>query len=251
MSAILETRGVRISFGGFIALDGIDLAIAASGLTAIIGPNGAGKSTFFNILSGSLAPTSGQVIYSGRDITGMPQHRFAKLGIAKSYQISSIFPQLTILENVRLAVQAVRPNADFWSPRSARGSDEAKARLTLERVGLHERTNRLAAEVSHGEQRALEIAIALAAEPRVLLLDEPTAGMSPEETATMTVLIRRLADERTVVLVEHKMKVIMSISDDVIVFHHGKILAHGTPDEVRRDDEVRRVYLGRSAPVPQ
>lgn len=250
MSALIETRGIVKSFGGFVALDGIDLAIAAGGLTAIIGPNGAGKSTFFNILCGSIAPTSGRIVYDGRDITGLPQHRFAKIGIAKSFQISSIFPQLPVLENIRLAIAALRPNTDFWSPRSARRADESRAREILSRVSLEGRSESYAAAISHGEQRALEIAIALASEPRVLLLDEPTAGMSPEETVAMTHLIRGLADERTVVLVEHKMKLIMGISDDVVVFHHGKILAHGTPATVRADAEVKRVYLGRSASVP-
>lgn len=247
MSALLEVRNIGKSFGGFVALDGIDLAIHSGRLTAIIGPNGAGKSTFFNLLSGTFAPTSGSILFDGRDITGLSQHRFAKCGIAKSYQISSLFPALSVRENVRLAIAALRPNTDFWSGRARRAPDNARADEVLVRVGLGGRGDRLAGAISHGEQRSLEIAIALASDPRLLLLDEPTAGMSPEETVAMTVLIRSLADERTVVLVEHKMKLIMGVSDEVVVFHHGKVLAHGTPADIQLDPEVKRVYLGRSA----
>jgi branched-chain amino acid transport system ATP-binding protein len=242
---ILRTDGLGKRFGGFVALRDVSVAFPRGRLTAIIGPNGAGKSTFFNLLSGALAPTQGRIWFEDLEVTGLPQHRFARLGIAKSFQITSVFPRLTALENVRIGVQATSRRLDPWTPRRRLPDLEERARVLLERVGLAGRAARHADALAHGEQRALEIALALACSPRLLLLDEPTAGMSPEETKVMMDLIARLAAERTVVLVEHKMKLVMGVSDHLVVLHHGELLAQGTPAEIRAHPEVRRVYLGQ------
>ena len=242
---ILKADEITVQFGGFVALRDVTVAFPRGRLTAIIGPNGAGKSTFFNVLSGALRPSIGTVRFEGRDITGLPQHRFARLGIAKSFQITNVFPHLTALENVRIAVQAMSRRFDPWTarPRLTGLIDAARELLAL--VGLEARAGREAENLAHGEQRALEIAMALACKPRLLLLDEPTAGMSPEETRVMMDLIVRLAAERTVVLVEHKMKLVMGICDHLVVLHHGTLLAEGTPAVIRADPEVRRIYLGQ------
>jgi branched-chain amino acid transport system ATP-binding protein len=214
-------------------------------LTAIIGPNGAGKSTLFNILSGAFAPTQGRVRLRDRDLTGWPQHAFARAGIAKSFQITNVFKQLSAHENVRVAAQMRSSRYQLLRPRGALREVSERADVLLHRVGLHAHRQRVAGDLAHGQQRALEIAMALAADPQVLLMDEPTAGMSPEETLSMMALIRTLADERTVILVEHKMKLVMGLCERLIVLHHGEFLAEGTPEEIRANVEVRRVYLGQ------
>lgn len=242
---ILRAEKVTMKFGGFTALSDVSVSFPEGQLTAIIGPNGAGKSTLFNVLSGAFPPSQGQVFFDGNDITGTPQHKFAHLGIAKSFQITNVFPQLTALENVRIAIQALSCRFDIWTPRSRFKAMEEQAATLLEMVGLNDHHHRLASNLAHGEQRSLEIALALACDPRLLLLDEPTAGMSPEETTVMMDLITKLASERTVILVEHKMKLVMGISNHLIVLHHGEFLAQGTPDDIRGNDEVRRVYLGQ------
>jgi branched-chain amino acid transport system ATP-binding protein len=242
---ILRTDAVAKSFGKFKALSGITASFPRGALTSIIGPNGAGKSTYFNLLSGAFPPTSGRVEFEGRDITGTPQHKYAKLGIAKSFQITTVFPQISTLENVRVAVQALVTRYDIWNSCAHFAELVERAGVLLNTVGLWDRRDRLAGSLAHGEQRALEIAMALASAPRLLLLDEPTAGMSPEETRSMMDLIVRLAAERTVILVEHKMKLVMGISDRLLVLHHGELLAEGTPDEIRRNETVKRVYLGQ------
>ena len=242
---ILSTQGVGVSFGKFVALRGVSAEFRRGELAGIIGPNGAGKSTFFNTLSGQFPPTTGRVTFEGRDITGLPQHRYARLGIAKSFQITTVFPQLTTLENVRVALQALTSRYDVWRPRARLTALVEQAGTLLQTVGLWPARNRVAASLAHGEQRALEIAMALASNPRLLLLDEPTAGMSPEETRSMMDLITQLATERTVILVEHKMKLVMGICDRLLVLHHGELLAQGTPAEVRVNPEVKRVYLGQ------
>jgi branched-chain amino acid transport system ATP-binding protein len=247
MSApILVADAIGKRFGAFTALDDVSVAFAPGRLTAIIGPNGAGKSTFFSLLSGAVAPTSGRIRFEGADVAGLAPYRFARMGIARSYQITSLFPQLCAHENVRLACQAVHApgRGGLWRSRARYPelADEADAALSL--VGLSARRGRLAANLAHGEQRALEIAVALASRPKLLLLDEPTAGMSPEETKEMMDLIARLAAERTVLLVEHKMKMVMGLADHIVVLHQGRLLAAGTPDAIRADANVRRVYLG-------
>lgn len=243
---ILRADGVTKRFGGFTALEDVSVEFRAEGLTSIIGPNGAGKSTFFNILSGAFAPSDGRVWFEETEITHLPQHRFAHLGIAKSFQVTNLFPQLTVLENVRVAVQALHTRFDLWSLRGRHGELIDKAERLLQLVGLGRRRGAIAENLAHGEQRSLEIAVALACEPRLLLLDEPTAGMSPEEAREMMDLIERLNQDRTVIVVEHRMKLVMGISSRIIVLHHGRLLAEGTPDEIRSHDEVRRVYLGQT-----
>ena len=242
---ILSAQSVGRTFGAFRALSGISVDFRKGKLTSIIGPNGAGKSTFFNLLSGAFPPSEGRIVFEGRDITGTPQHKFAALGIAKSFQITNVFPQLPVHENVRVALQALVSRYQIWQPRSSLPELADKADALLATVGLTDRRLRAAGTMAHGEQRALEIAMALAANPRLLLLDEPTAGMSPEETKAMMDLIVKLASERTVVLVEHKMKLVMGISDRLLVLHHGELLAEGTPDDIRHNDTVKRVYLGQ------
>ncbi len=244
---ILAAEHVGKRFGRFVALNDVSIGFRRGRLTSVIGPNGAGKTTFFNIVSGALAPSEGRIRFDGNDITGLAQHHFARLGIAKSFQITNVFPWLTVLENVRVAVQALHARFDIWRPRARHRDLTERAAHLLDLVGLHGQRERQAANLAHGEQRSLEIAMALACEPKLLLLDEPTAGMSPEETKSMVALILRLAAKRTVVLVEHKMKLVMGISDHIVVLHHGELLAQGSPDEIRANPEVRLVYLGQAA----
>jgi branched-chain amino acid transport system ATP-binding protein len=243
--AILEVEGVSKRFGNFVALNNVSARFEAGKLSAVIGPNGAGKSTFFNVVSGAFAPSSGRLRYQGRDITGMAPHEFARAGIAKSFQITNVFKQLSAHENVRVAVQMRRARYELFKPRAAMRELADHAQALLQRVGLADLHHRPAADLAHGQQRALEVAMALAAEPQLLLMDEPTAGMSPEETRVMMDLITSLAAERTVILVEHKMKLVMGICQRLLVLHHGEFLAEGTPDEIKNNADVRRVYLGQ------
>ena len=242
---ILVAQGIGKKFGEFVALNGVSVNFAKDKLSAIIGPNGAGKSTFFNVISGAFPPTSGRVSFEGRDITGLPPHAYARLGVAKSFQITNVFPHLTARENVRVAAQMQTRRFDMWTHRASIRELIEQAEALLARVGILARRDALAQDLAHGEQRCLEIAMALACEPRLLLLDEPTAGMSPEETVTMMDLIVKLAQERTVILVEHKMKLVMGICQYLVVLHHGELLAHGAPGDIRTNDEVKRVYLGQ------
>ncbi|MGJ4944004.1 ABC transporter ATP-binding protein [Bradyrhizobium sp. HKCCYLS1011] len=243
---LLRAEGIGKRFGGFVALEGVTVSFAAGQLTSIIGPNGAGKSTFFNILSGALSPSSGTLHFKGCELNGLPQHRFVHRGISRSYQITNIFPDLTVHENVRVAAQALSVRYDVWRNRARLAELGARADAALEAVGLLHRRGELAKFLAHGQQRALEIAIALVSEPELLLLDEPTAGMGPEETKDMVALLERLADRRTILLVEHKMKMVLGLSRRILVLHHGRLLADGAPDEIRSNPEVRRVYLGQS-----
>ena len=241
---ILEVVNVTQRFGNFVALKGVNVSFQPGKLTAIIGPNGAGKSTFFNVVSGAFPPTEGRIRFQGRDITGLAQHEFARVGIAKSFQITNVFKQLSAHENVRVAAQMRQTRFQLWRPRASLRALIEQADALLARVGLADLRDKTAADLAHGQQRALEIAMALASEPVLLLMDEPTAGMSPEETTVMMRLIKELAAERTLVLVEHKMKLVMGLCERLIVLHHGEFLAEGTPDEIRNNAEVRRVYLG-------
>ena len=244
-SPLIEVRNVSLHFGHFKALSNVSVSFAPNQLTAIIGPNGAGKSTFFNVLSGALSPTSGQVLFEGQDITPLKAHDYARRGIAKSFQITNVFKQLSVHENVRVAAQMRYSRYELFKPRASFKQAIEEADALLSRVGLVALRNKTVADLAHGQQRSLEIAMALAAEPKLLLMDEPTAGMSPEETSAMMALITELAKERTVVLVEHKMKLVMGICERLIVLHHGEFLAQGTADDIRNNDEVRRVYLGQ------
>ncbi len=246
-AVLLRTEQLTRAFGSLIAVDHVGITIRRGELRSIIGPNGAGKTTLFRLISGEMAPSGGRIWFDRRDITGLPQHHIARLGIAKSYQITNVFPHLSVLENVRVAVQGHARSFDFWSRADRLVGTRDRAFAILESIRLERRAGLLAAHLSHGEKRHLEIAIALASDPALLLLDEPTAGMSPEETDETIVLIRELARGRTVVLVEHKMKVVMKISDRITVLHQGQVLAEGAPDEIRANLRVQQTYLGAIA----
>jgi branched-chain amino acid transport system ATP-binding protein len=241
---LLRTERLTRTFGQLIAVNAVDFEVTSGELRSIIGPNGAGKSTFFKLISGELAPTSGRVLFDGVDLTGLPQFQISRRGIAKSFQLTTIFPNLTVYENVRIAAQCRRTILDCWRRADRVPGVAEAAREILALVELDTRATAPAAALGHGLQRHLELGIALACQPRLLLLDEPTAGMSPEETERTMRLIRRLAAGRTIILVEHKMKVVMEISDRITVLHQGALLAEGSPDEIRRDPRVQAVYLG-------
>ena len=241
---LLRTERLTRAFGSLIAVDRVDVSIRRGELRSIIGPNGAGKTTFFRLISGEMTPTSGRIFFDEREITGLPQHAVARLGVAKSYQITNVFPHLTVHENVRVAVQGHARAFNFWSRADRLTDVSERATRMVETVDLGRKAACLAAHLSHGEKRHLEIGIALASEPTLLLLDEPTAGMSPEETDETMRLIRELAAGRTVILVEHKMKVVMKISDRITVLHQGQVLAEGSPEEIRANDRVQQTYLG-------
>jgi branched-chain amino acid transport system ATP-binding protein len=244
--ALLQTEHLTRSFGALLAVNDVTLNIEAGSLHSIIGPNGAGKTTLFNLLTGQFPPTSGRILFDGRDITGTPAHRIAHLGLARSFQRTNVFPAFSLLDNVWVAAFAC---GGSWSGLLWRRADRypeltARARAALADVGLADKADQPAREISHGEQRQLELAIALAAAPRVLLLDEPAAGLSPEETRRMVALVRALKGRYTVVLIEHKIDIIMSVSDRISVMHFGNLIAEGTPDEIQRNSDVRRAYLG-------
>ena len=246
---LLSVRGLTRHFGGVTACDGIDLDVHEHEAHAIIGPNGAGKTTFIAQIAGSTLPDAGTIELAGRSITRLPAHRRARLGLARSFQITSIFATLTVLENAALAVQAAAGHAyRMWA--EALGAVELReaALEHLARVGLAERAADTAGDLSHGEHRQLEIAMALATRPRLLLLDEPMAGMGPEESARMVSILRDLRRERTLLLVEHDMDAVFAIADRITVLVSGRVVASGGPEEIRGDPEVRRAYLGEDFP---
>ena len=240
---MIETRDLRRAFGGIVALAGVTLAIAAGERRAIIGPNGAGKTTLFNILTGELEPTSGTVRLGGEDVTRMRPHALARRGLARMYQRNELFEPLSPRENVALALRAAAgPYRPFSSPLAA---ERDRADGLLERVGLAEKGDTIARALSHGERRQLELALALAGAPRVLLLDEPTAGMSPAETARIVELIGALERALTIVIVEHDMDVVFRIAERITVLHEGRVIADGSPSEIRADTQVHEIYLGK------
>ncbi|MGA3305506.1 MAG: ABC transporter ATP-binding protein [Stellaceae bacterium] len=240
---ILRTEGLSVHFGGLSALNQINFEVARGELRAIIGPNGAGKSTFFNCLTGVLRPSDGRIMLNGEDITGLASNRISQKGIARSYQITNILPNATVLENVRIAAQSRRHAWNMISHHSAFADINEKAEAALDSVGLLGKEDEIAANLSHGEQRNLEIGIALATEPSLLCLDEPTAGMSAAETHETTKLVRRIAKNLTILIVEHDMQVVMGLADRITVLHYGEILAEGTPEEIQRNPKVLEVYL--------
>jgi branched-chain amino acid transport system ATP-binding protein len=243
-SPIVRTERLTRSFGSLMAVAHVNFEVERGELRSIIGPNGAGKTTFFRLISGEMPPSSGRIWFDGREITGLPQHRVSRLGVSKSYQITNVFPHLTVLENIRVAAQTYRLSFNFWGRAAALTAIRDKAGVILKEVGLWDKRELLAAYLSHGEKRHLELGIALSTDPTLLLLDEPTAGMSPEETDETIHLIRRIAAGRTVILVEHKMKVVMNISDRITVLHQGQVLAEGSPAEIRANTRVQQTYLG-------
>ena len=243
LEPILRTERLTRHYGGVRALTEVDFAVRPGALHAVIGPNGAGKSTLFHVITGRVSPTSGRIWYRGREITGLRQHEVARLGIARSYQITTVFLNLSVFENVRIAAQSRTTHANFWRPADSFRQVAERAEEVLETIGLQNKRNLLAGQLSHGEQRHLDVGIALATAPGLLLLDEPTAGMSPAETERTMHFIRDLRERVSIVLVEHKMNVIMRISDHITVLHFGQVLTEGTPDEVRSNPRVQEVYL--------
>jgi len=247
---MLRVDNVSRRFGSLVALRDISLTVMKGELRAIIGPNGAGKTTLFNLISGFFPPSSGTINFDGQDITGMPAHRRVNIGIARTFQITEIFPELSVFENVRISTEVtagyrLRP----WISREESAVVERQVRETLELTGLASKAERLVGELSHGDQRAAEIAMALALRPRLLLLDEPTAGMGEQETYEITGLIRRLHRESsyTIVLIEHDMRVIFNLADRITVLDQGAMLAEGTPEEIAANEAVQAAYLGKAA----
>jgi len=247
MTSILETHNLRKEFGGLVAVDDVSVQIAEGAMHSIIGPNGAGKTTFFNLLNGTFKPTRGRVLYKGQDITHEPFHRRIHLGMGRSFQITNLFPTLTVLENVRLAAQALG-GVGFNFYRSARAYPhfERRALEVLELVGLTSAAYLPANALPHGGKRKLELAILLAPNPEVLLLDEPTAGMASEQVPQLIDIIAKIRAQghKTVVMVEHNMSVVMGVSDRITVMNAGKLLAEGTPSEIAANKTVQAVYMG-------
>ena len=242
---LLQVDRLAKRFGGIVATDDLSLAVAPGELLAVIGPNGAGKTTLIAQLCGQLTPDSGGIRFDGRDITALPMYRRGLLGLARSFQITSLFHELSVLDNVALAVQAHAGHSfHFW--RDARGEPQLRepARAALARVGLAERANWRASALSHGEHRQLELAMALAGNPRMLLLDEPMAGLGPEESARMVDMLQALKREFTILLVEHDMEAVFALADRITVLVYGRAIASGTPDVIRADEAVREAYLG-------
>jgi branched-chain amino acid transport system ATP-binding protein len=240
---VLRTERLTIRFGGLTALDNVNFEIEPGEIRAIIGPNGAGKSTFFNCLTGVLHPTSGRILFNGEDITELSPDRISRKGIARSYQITNILPNATTLENVRIAAQSRRHGWNMLRHHSDLRDILEKAEAVLASVGLIDKADELAANLSHGEQRNLEIGIALATEPALLCLDEPTAGMSTAETHDTMALVRRIAKNLTILIVEHDMQVVMELARRITVLHYGQVLAEGTPEEIQQNPRVQEVYL--------
>jgi branched-chain amino acid transport system ATP-binding protein len=240
---ILRTEALTVRFGGLAALSQVNFEVAREEVRAIIGPNGAGKSTFFNCLTGVLKPTAGRIVFNGEDITGLPSNAISQKGIARSYQITNIMPNASTLENVRIAAQSRRHSWNLLRHHASFADINEKAEAALEAVGLSGKADELAANLSHGEQRNLEIGIALATEPSLLLLDEPTAGMSAAETHDTMQLVRRIAKNLTILIVEHDMQVVMELCHRITVLHYGEILADGTPEEIQQNPRVQEVYL--------
>jgi branched-chain amino acid transport system ATP-binding protein len=245
---LLRTEALTRAYGSLIAVDRVDVAVRRGELRSIIGPNGAGKTTFFRLISGETTPTAGRVWFGEREITGLPQHAIARLGITKSYQITNVFPHLSVHENVRVAVQGWTRSFNFWSRADALTDVTEQAFVLLRTVGLAAKAGRLAAHLAHGEKRHLEIAIALASQPQLLLLDEPTAGMAPGERGALMALTTRIARERglTVLFTEHDMDVVFAVADRIMVLHQGRVIADGDPAAVRASPEVQAVYLGEA-----
>ncbi|MBW1772462.1 MAG: ABC transporter ATP-binding protein [Deltaproteobacteria bacterium] len=244
---VLETRGLTKRFGGLTAVDNVSFQVAKGELRSVIGPNGAGKTTFFNLIAGRLPPTEGEIWFKGENITRIPPYQITKKGIGRSYQVTNIFPRLTVFENVRLAAQAVEVTFNFW--KNVMSMDETNRNVLeiLERLQLVDLKDILAENLPHGMQRHLEIAVAMASDPELLLLDEPTAGMTQDETERMMALINEISEGLTIILVEHDMKFVMSVSKKITVLHEGKVLAEGSPEEIRNNEDVQSVYLGKQA----
>ncbi len=246
--SLLKVENVSKHFGKLVAVNGVTLEVEPGELRAVIGPNGAGKTTFFNLISGFFPPTSGRIVLNGQDITGLPEHKRVKMGMARTFQVTEIFPELTVRENLRVAVEvADGRRVSPWLSKANRARIEARIVELMEMGGIAPMADRLVGELSHGDQRATEIMMSLALNPKLLLLDEPTAGMGDQETYHVTKLIRRLHREEklTIILIEHDMRVIFHLADRIMVLAEGAPLAEGTPDEIAKDERVQAAYLGK------
>jgi branched-chain amino acid transport system ATP-binding protein len=252
---MLQVEAVHKSFGDFTAVYGANLTVEKGELVAVIGPNGAGKTTLFNLISGQLKPDKGKIVFKEEEISGLPPYEICKRGIGRSFQIVNIFPRLTVFENVQVAVLSQqRRSSNLFSPAQSLAVEETDR--ILESVGLSDKAGNIAGSLSHGDQKILEIAIALGNEPELLILDEPTAGMSPEETAATMALIKQLASDNesgkqglTILFCEHDMEVVFDIAQSIMVMHHGQTLIQGKPEEVRENKAVQEAYLGFDASV--
>ena len=243
---LIEAVDVVKRYGSFAALGGVNLAVRRHTVHSVIGPNGAGKTTLFHMLTGTGSVTSGRIVFDGHDVTREPDHRRVQRGMARSFQITSLFPNLPVHENLRLAAQGVRPRQalDCWRPPTGERACRDVIDEVLARIGLQRQAGTLAGVLSHGQQRRLEVGMALAARPQAIFLDEPTSGMGIDDLDDMKRLIRSLRDRHTVVLIEHNMNIVMDISDLITVMQNGRVLAEGLPDQIRADDRVRTAYLG-------
>ena len=244
---VLQTRGLSKEFRGFRAVSDVDLTVASGTVHALVGPNGAGKTTLFNLLTGFLEPSSGQILFQGRDITGMQPEQIAHLGVARSFQITSLFDQMSLLEHLELALASPTGlGYRFWQSSKRLGRFRERAMELLEQVGLADRAGQDAGSLAYGQKRALELALALALDPTVLLLDEPTAGMGLEDVDRTIALVKKVSSGRTVVFVDHNMHVVGSLADTVTVLQSGQVLAEGTYEQVRADQRVITAYLGQA-----
>lgn len=241
---LLETRGVSKHFGGLRAVDAVDFRLAPGEVRAIIGPNGAGKTTFFNLISGVARPSRGSILFEGRDITRLPAAHIARLGLARTFQVTMVFPGLTVYENVWAAVQARLEVVRSLFDRSQRRRIHERTLEVLDTLGLAGTRHRPASEISGGDQRVLEVALALAGRPKLLLLDEPTAGMSPAETENVVRLIQKIRESTTIAIVEHDMDIVMGLADRISVFDKGRLIAEGSADEIQANADVQGIYLG-------
>lgn len=246
IEAVLAVEDLSISFGGLHAVDAVTFTAERNRITTVIGPNGAGKSTLFNLISGALTPVRGHVRLDGIDVTGAPPNRMLSAGLARSFQITSLFFGLTVAENLRLAAQRLEPNLRLWLPTGRSRRARERVRSLLDQFGLADKAQYPAGALSHGEQRRLEIAVALAAEPKVLLLDEPTQGMSHGDTELTATYVRKLAQSVTVLLIEHDIGLVMNLSDKVVVMNQGRKIAEGPPAVVRADPAVQSAYFGHA-----
>jgi ABC-type branched-subunit amino acid transport system ATPase component len=243
--AILSTEKVTKRFGSLVATDRVDLEVREGSLTAIIGPNGAGKTTFFNLLTGLLEVDGGRIFFDGKEITRLPAFERVKLGISRAFQVVNVFKELSVFENMAIAVQAGTPyGRDLFTDVRSLEDVNKRAEEILERMGLTKKKESLAGHLSHGEMKILDIGLALASSPKLILLDEPTSGLSPAESQEMTKLIQELATSLTVILIEHDMDIVLNIAQTITVLQQGAVIARGTPEEIRRNERVQQAYLG-------
>jgi branched-chain amino acid transport system ATP-binding protein len=250
MATLLSTKDLTKSFGGVQATNAVSIELKDKGLRSIIGPNGAGKTTLINLITGRFPASSGQVLFGDRDVTNRPAHELARLGICRTFQITSVFQDLSVFENVRISKQArLGGSFRFFSTKRGLRQVEEETWGILERVKLADLASQTSSSLAYGDQRVLEVAIALASSPSILFLDEPTAGMSPAETRSIAAMMRSLAEDVSIVLVEHDMDLVMSISDRISVLHFGSLVAEGTPEEIHSNELVREAYLGKEASV--